>query len=211
MSYKATGSTRGPDIRLQENIGHTITDLKPGLIPLECHEKALCKSMQGLSLKNVKIKLVDKEKDKKIYEDFGEMMFTHFGVTGPIVISSSSHLIRYKNIEELFKNKKIELYIDLKPALDKEKLDLRIRRDFEGLKNKRLKNSLNALLPQKMIEPIINLSGIDKDKKVNEITKEERQILGEIIKNFRLSISKFRPIDEAIITARWNFSKRNKS
>lgn len=196
---------------MQKNIGHTITDLKPGLIPLECHEKNLCKAMQGLSLKNIMIKLVDKEKDKKIYEDFGEMMFTHFGVTGPIIISASSHLIRYKNIEELFNNKKIELHIDLKPALDKEKLDLRIRRDFEGLKNKQFKNSLNALLPGKMIEPIIHLSGINPDKKVNEITKEERQNLGEIIKNFRLSVSKFRPIDEAIATARWSFSKRDKS
>ena len=128
-------------------------------------------------------------------------MFTHFGVTGPVIISSSSHLVRYKNIEELFKNGKIELSIDLKPALSKEKLDLRIRRDFEEFKNKKFKNSLDKLLPQKLIEPIIKLSKIDEDKKVNEITKEERNCLGEIIKNFKFTISSFRPIEEAIITA----------
>ena len=199
------------DIKLQKNIGHTILPLKPGLIPLECHEKEICKSMQGLSLKNISIKLIDTERKKTIYEDFGEMMFTHFGVTGPVIISASSCLVRYKNIEELFKNKKIELRIDLKPALDIEKLDLRIRRDFEELKNKQFKNSLDKLLPQKMIETVINLSKISKDKRVNEITKEERLKLGEIIKNFELSISKFRPLDEAIITSRWCISKRNKS
>lgn len=196
--------------RLQKNTGHTITNLKPGLIPLECHEKSLCKEMQGLSLKNVAIKLIDKTKDKIIYEDFGEMMFTHFGVTGPIVISSSSHLIRYKNIEELLKNRNIELKIDLKPALDIEKLDLRIRRDFKELKNKQFKNSLNGLLPRKMIEPVIGLSKINPDKKINEIKREERLKLGEIIKNFKLNISGFRPIDEAIITSRRSFSKRDK-
>ncbi len=133
--------------------------------------------MQGLSLKNVSIKLIDKSKNKIIYEDFGEMMFTHFGVTGPIIISSSSKLTRYKNVEELFINKQIELAIDLKPALDKEKLDLRIRRDFEEQKNKSFKNSLDRLLPQKMIEPIIKLSRINPEKKVNEITKEERHTI----------------------------------
>lgn len=157
--------------------------------------------MQGLSLKNVSIKIKDKEKNKKIYEDFGEMMFTHFGVTGPVIISSSSHLVRYKRIEELLKEEKIELSIDLKPALDIEKLDLRIRRDFEELKNKNFKNSLDKLLPQKMIKQVIELSKINPEKKVNEITKEERQKLGNIIKEFKLTISKFRPIEEAIITS----------
>ncbi len=140
--------------------------------------------MQGLSLKNVSIKLIDKVKNKCIYEDFGEMMFTHFGVTGPIIISSSSHLVRYKNINELLRNKSIKLIIDLKPALTEEKLDLRIRRDFEENINKRFKNSLDKLLPQKMIEPIIALSKIDKDKKVNEITKEERINLRKNLKKF---------------------------
>ena len=199
-SYKATGST-GDGYEIAKKYGHTINTVKPGLVPLECHEKNLCKELQGLSLRNIAIKLVDKEKNKAIYEDFGEMMFTHFGVTGPVIISSSSHLVRYKNIEELFKNGKIELSIDLKPALSKEKLDLRIRRDFEEFKNKKFKNSLDKLLPQKLIEPIIKLSKIDEDKKVNEITKEERNCLGEIIKNFKFTISSFRPIEEAIITA----------
>ncbi len=199
-SYKATGST-GDGYEIAKKYGHTINTIKPGLVPLECYEKNLCKELQGLSLKNISIKLKDKEKNKEIYEDFGEMMFTHFGVTGPVIISSSSHLVRYKNIEELFKNKNIELSIDLKPALSKEKLDLRIRRDFEEFKNKKFKNSLDKLLPQKLIEPIINLSKIDGEKKVNEITKEERNYLGEIIKNFKFTISSFRPIEEAIITA----------
>ena len=199
-SYPVTGST-GDGYEIAKKYGHTINTIKPGLVPLECYEKSLCKALQGLSLKNVSIKLKDKEKNKIIYEDFGEMMFTHFGVTGPIIISSSSHLVRYKNIEELLKNKKIELLIDLKPALSEEKLNLRIIRDFEEFKNKKLKNSLDKLLPQKLIEPIISLSKIDEEKKVNEITKEERMSLVEIIKNFKFTISSFRPVDEAIITA----------
>ncbi len=199
-SYKATGST-GDGYNIAKKHGHTVTNLKPGLIPFECYEKELCRRLQGLSLKNVSIKLIDKEKNKKIYEDFGEMMFTHFGVTGPTIISSSSHIVRYKNIEKLFANKKIVLDIDLKPALDNEKLDLRIRRDFEEFKNKKFKNSLDKLLPQKMIEPIIDLSKINAEKKVNEVTKEERKALIDVIKRFELHLSKFRPIDEAIITA----------
>lgn len=200
MSYKGTGSS-GDGYKIAKKLGHTINALKPGLIPLECYERELCKSMQGLSLKNVSIIMMDNHKNKKIYEEFGEMMFTHFGVTGPVIISASSSLVRYKNIEELMKNKSIELIIDLKPALDKEKLDLRIRRDFEELKNKQFKNSLDKLLPQKIIEPIIKLSGIDSNKKVNEVTKEERTKLVEIIKGLKFKISKFRPIDEAIITS----------
>ena len=199
-SYKATGST-GDGYNIAKKYGHTVTNLKPGLIPFECYEKELCRSLQGLSLKNVSIKLIDKEKNKKIYEDFGEMMFTHFGVTGPIIISSSSHVVRYKNIEKLFVDKKIVLDIDLKPALDNEKLDLRIRRDFEEFKNKKFRNSLDKLLPQKMIEPIIALSKINAEKKVNEVTKEERKALIDVRKRFELHLSKFRPIDEAIITA----------
>lgn len=200
MSYKTTGST-GDGYEIAKKLGHTIVPLKPGLVPLECYEKTLCQSMQGLSLKNVSIKLIDKVKNKKICEEFGEMMFTHFGVTGPIIISSSSSLIRYKNIENLMKNRNVELSLDLKPALDKEKLDLRIRRDFEELKNKQFKNSLDKLLPQKIIEPIVKLSKISPEKKVNEVTKEERLYLGEIIKGLKLNISKFRPLDEAIVTS----------
>ncbi len=191
----------GDGYKIAKELGHSITDLKPGLIPLECYERNLVKQMQGLSLKNVSIKLLDKTKNKIIYEDFGEMMFTHFGVTGPIIISASSSLVRYKNIEQLLKNKQIEISIDLKPALDLEKLDLRIRRDFESSINKYFKNSLDKLLPQKIIEPIIILSKINKEKKVNEITKEERKNLGKLIKDFKLTISDFRPLEEAIITA----------
>ena len=175
--------------------------MKAALVPMECYEKETCKAMQGLSLRNVGIKITDREKNKKIYEDFGEMMFTHFGVTGPIIISSSSHLVRYKDIEELLKNRRIELSIDLKPALDLEKLDLRIRRDFDGNINKCFKNSLDKLLPQKIIDVVIEKSGINPEKKVNEITKEERKFLGDVIKNFKLTISGFRPVEEAIVTS----------
>ena len=175
--------------------------MRPGLVPMECYEKETCKNLQGLSLKNISIKLTDKEKKKKIYEDFGEMLFTHFGVTGPVIISASSHLIRYKKVEELLESRKIELSIDLKPALSEEKLDLRIRRDFEKYKNREFKNSLDDLLPQKMIRVIVEISKIDPEKKVNEITRDERIYLGELIKNFKLTISKFRPVEEAIVTS----------
>ena len=164
-------------------------------------KRKLVKNLQGLSLKNISIKLTDKEKKKKIYEDFGEMLFTHFGVTGPVIISASSHLIRYKKVEELLESRKIELSIDLKPALSEEKLDLRIRRDFEKYKNREFKNSLDDLLPQKMIRVIVEISKIDPEKKVNEITRDERIYLGELIKNFKLTISKFRPVEEAIVTS----------
>lgn len=129
------------------------------------------------------------------------MLFTHFGVSGPIILSSSAHLIRYKNIDELLKNNKIRLYIDLKPALSEEELDLRILRDFESFKNKDFKNSLDKLLPQKMIDTVIRISNIDANKKVNEITKEERRRLVNVLKNFEVIIKGFRPIEEAIITA----------
>ena len=200
VSYPLTGST-GDGQKIVKKYGHTIKEIKPALIPLECYEKEICKSMQGLSLRNVGITVKDTEKNKKIYEDFGEMLFTHFGVTGPMIISLSSHLVRYKNIYELLKNKKIELNIDLKPALDLEKLDLRIRRDFEENINKSFKNSLDKLLPQKMIDVIIEKTRINSNKKINEITKEERRKLGETIKQFSLTISKFRPVEEAIVTS----------
>lgn len=200
VSYPLTGST-GDGQEIAKKYGHNIKTMKPALIPLECYEKEICKKLQGLSLRNISIKVLDKSKNKKIYEDFGEMLFTHFGVTGPVVISSSSHLIRYKNIEKLLESKQIELSIDLKPALDFEKLDARIIRDFDKYKNRSFKNSLNDLLPQKIIDTIIEISNINSEKKVNEITKEERKLLGNIIKNLRFTISKFRPIEEAIVTA----------
>ena len=182
-------------------MGHTVTKIKPSLVPLEAYELDICQSLQGLSLRNVKIKIIDNLKNKEIYEDFGEMLFTHFGVSGPTVLSSSAHLVRYKNIEDLLKNKNITLKIDLKPALTEEQLDLRILRDFEEFKNKSFKNSLDKLLPQKLIPVVIMLSKIDENIKVNSITKEQRQNLVKIIKGFEITIKGFRPIEEAIITS----------
>ena len=157
--------------------------------------------MQGLSLRNVKIKIKDSLNNKLIYEDFGEMLFTHFGVSGPTILSGSAHLLRYKNVDELLKNGNIVLLIDLKPALTEEKLDERILRDFSQEKNKQFKNSLEKLLPQKMIDVVITLSEINPNKKVNEITKKEREKLVQIIKNFAIKLDGFRPIEEAIVTS----------
>ena len=199
-SYPLTGST-GDGYKFAKKLGHTITELKPSLVPLVTYEAEMHKTLQGLSLKNVEIKLVDISKNKEIYNDFGEMLFTHFGVSGPIVLSASSHLVRYKNIKELLENKQIKLLIDFKPALSKEKLDQRILRDFEEEKNKSFKNSLDKLLPQKLIPEIINKSNIDPNKKVNSITKEERENLLNILKQFEVTIKDFRPIEDAIITA----------
>lgn len=199
-SYPTTGST-GDGYKIAKELGHTINEIKPSLVPLEIYQKNECKQMQGLSLRNVGIKIIDSEKNKLIYEDFGEMLFAHFGVSGPVIISSSAHLVRYKNIEELLKNRRIILSIDLKPALTKEKLDDRILRDFNELKNRQVKNSLDKLLPQKMIPVVLDRLNIDKNKQVNEITKEERLKIIAILKNFKLEISGFRPIEEAIITA----------
>ena len=201
-SYPATGST-GDGYKMAEKLGHTITKLKPSLVPLVASDKSLtlCKEMQGLSLKNVGIKIEDIEKKKIIYEDFGEMLFTHFGVSGPTILSSSAHLLRYTNIEEKMKNNNILLKIDLKPALSIEKLDDRIKRDFEKFKNKEIQNGLQELLPQKMIIPVLNLANIKKEKQINSITKEERQNLLKTLKEFKVIISNFRPIEEAIVTA----------
>ena len=199
-SYPLTGST-GDGYELVKELGHTITKIKPSLVPLEIYDKNLCKELQGLSLKNVSIQVKDIEKNKKIYEDFGEMLFTHFGVSGPIILSSSAHIVRYKGIEEKLQKRKIILIIDLKPALTEEKLDNRILRDFEAEKNKQFKNSLDALLPQKLIPIIIRKSKISPNKKVNEVTKEERKKLVMILKKFDIEIQNFRPIEEAIITS----------
>lgn len=214
-SYPTTGST-GDGYEMAKKLGHTITEIKPSLIPIVANEnsaiekinlgsyknsKELCKSLQGLSLKNVKIQFEDIEKNKVIYDDFGEMLFTHFGISGPTILSSSAHIIRYKNINELLKQGKIILKIDLKPALSNEKLDARILRDFEKEKNKLFRNSLDELLPQKLIDPVIHLSGINPNKKVNEISKKERIQLLKILKEFCITISGFRPVEEAIITA----------
>ncbi len=198
-SYPATGSN-GEGYKLAKELGHTIKDIRASIVPLEA-DKKICQSLQGLSLKNVKIAIKDIEKNKKIYEDFGEMMFTHFGVSGPTILSSSAHLLRYKNIDRLLKENKIVLSIDLKPALSEEMLDARILRDFDEFKNKDFKNSLEKLLPQKMIPYVISTSKIFPEKKVNEITKMERRGLVHLLKNLEVSIEGFRPIEEAIVTA----------
>ena len=200
ITYPTTGST-GDGYKLAEDLGHTIIDLAPALVPLNCNDKSLkiCKEAQGLSLKNIGIKvLVD---SKVIYEDFGEMLFTHFGVSGPVILSASSVILRYKNINELFKQGKVKLQIDLKPALDKEKLDSRVRRDFEEYKNKQFKNSLDKLLPQKFINLFIEYTKIEPDKQVNAITKEERTKIVDTLKCFELTINGLGRKEEGIITA----------
>ena len=197
-SYPLTGST-GDGYRIASELGHKITPIRPSLVPLEIYEKEECKKLQGLSLKNVKIKI---EEDKKvIYEDFGEMLFTHFGISGPTILRGSAHLVRYKNIDEKLKNKNIKLSIDLKPALTEEQLDDRILRDFKEFKNKQFKHSLDKLLPQKMLPVIIEQSKIEPEKRVNEVTKEERKRLITLLKNFEITIKGFRPVEEAIITS----------
>lgn len=200
-SYSVTGST-GDGYEMAKEVGHTITKIRPALVPLVCNKQNslyLCQLAQGLSLRNIKIKVLNE--NKIIYEDFGEMLFTHFGVSGPVILSTSSILLKYKNIDDLLKQGKIKLQIDLKPALDKEKLDLRIRRDFEEYKNKQYKNSLYKLLPQKLIEAFIQKTKINPEKRVNEITKEERKIIVDTLKCFELEIGDFGRMEEAIVTA----------
>lgn len=201
-TYSSTGST-GDGYEIAQKLGHTVTKIRPSLVPLTATGKSLniCKDLQGLSLKNVGIKLIDSTKNKVIYEDFGEMLFTHFGVSGPTILSASAHLLRYKNIDELLQNNKINLVIDFKPALQIEKLDARIQRDFAEEKNKEYKNSLNNLLPQKLINTIVELSQINPNKQVNEVTREERINLAKLLKNFTITISGFRPIEEGIVTS----------
>lgn len=199
MSYFGTGST-GDGYKFAGELGHTIKNIKGSLVPLVA-DKSICSELQGLSLRNVKIEFWDLEENKKIYEDFGEMLFTHFGVSGPTILSGSAHLLRYKRVEEKIKNGKIQLKIDLKPALSLEQLDLRILRDFHMIKNKQFKNALDGLLPKKMINVVIYLSGINPNKMVNEITKKERNSLVMLLKNFSVMIRGFRPVEEAIVTA----------
>lgn len=187
LSYPLTGSS-GDGYTFAKKLGHTIIKPKASLIPL-VGDKSLCKSMQGLALKNIGIRLI--ENNKEIFSDFGEMLFTHFGMSGPIILSSSAHI---KD------NKKYHILIDLKPALNAEKLDKRLLSDFVENINKDLINSLDDLLPKKMIAPFIKKSGIDMHKKVNLITKEERASIIHTLKNFKVDIDGTMPVDEAIIT-----------
>ena len=188
-SYPGTGST-GDGYAFARQAGHTVTELRPSLVPLETNERFV-KDIMGLSLKNVKITAFN-EKGKKKYEDFGEMLFTHFGISGPIVLSMSAHLRNGSGYR---------VEIDLKPALDDGKLKARIMRDFETAGKKHLINSLDALLPKAIIPVIIEMSGIDSHKPVCEITREERAALIAAIKHFKLTIKGFRPIEEAIVTS----------
>ena len=190
-SYPLTGSD-GSGYKLAMRLGHTVTELIPSLIPLNSPSE-LCREMQGLSLKNVKIEIKD-EAEKVLYTDFGEMMFAHFGVTGPVILSASAHL-RGVDISTL------TLSIDLKPALDEATLDQRLLSDFAKNNNKDLINSLGDLLPSKMIQPFITLTGVDARKKVNSITKEERKSILDTLKGFKIPLDSFRPIEEAIVTS----------
>lgn len=189
-SYSSTGST-GDGYKLAEQAGHTITELKPSLVPVVSEDR-FCAELMGLSLRNVTLKLYDGE--KVIYSEFGEMLFTHFGVSGPLVLSASSH------IRNMQKNR-YKFVIDLKPALSHEQLDTRIQRDFMENLNRDFINGIRKLLPAKLIPVIVRLSGISPERKINSITKEERRKFGELIKAFHVKISGFRPIDEAIITS----------
>jgi predicted Rossmann fold flavoprotein len=190
-SYPLTGSD-GDGYRLAQEAGHTVTALSPSLVPLTT-EGNLCPALQGLSLKNVKLTIVRTDSGKTVFEDFGEMMFTHFGLTGPMVLSASAHI---PDIEK----GKYEAVIDLKPALDEKTLDARILSDFDKYKNKDFSNALGDLLPQKMIPEIIKLSGIDPHVKVNAVTREQRHALVALLKGLRVKLRGFRPIEEAIVT-----------
>lgn len=189
-SYPNTGSN-GDGYALAEMAGHTITEIKPSLVPLVSPDK-YCAEMMGLSLRNVTLKLFDRE--KLIYSELGEMLFTHFGVSGPLVLSASSH------IRDMQPNR-YTLKIDLKPGLTAEQLDIRIQRDFSENLNRDFANGIRKLLPAKLIPVAVKLSGIPAEQKVNGITREQRRKLGEIIKDFPVRISAFRPVDEAIITS----------
>ena len=191
VSYPRTGSD-GDGHRLAREAGHTVTPLIPSLIPLTSSDKD-CAALQGLSLKNVSLTVVEVATGKTVYEDFGEMMFTHFGLTGPMVLSASAHLADVKA-------GKYRAEINLKPALDEKTLDARILSDFAKYQNKDFLNALSDLLPQKLIPVIIARSGISPRKKVNSVTKEERHALTEAIRRFAVSIDGFRPITEAIVT-----------
>lgn len=191
-SYPGTGSD-GDGYRLAESLGHTITDIKPSLVPIESDDN-YCREMMGLSLKNVTLTLTDTEKNKAVFSEMGEMLFTHFGVSGPLVLSASSHIPQIESGRYIF-------HIDLKPALDEKKLDERILRDFKEIPNRIFANSLTKLLPSKMIPTVVKLSGIDGEKQVNSVTKQERQRLVALLKAFPVHIRSFRPISEAIVTS----------
>ena len=189
-SYPLTGST-GDGYALAKSVGHTVTEIKPSLVALVCSNNYVPK-LQGLSLKNISVTLF--ENDKEIYSDFGEMIFTHYGVSGPVILSASSH-IRHMD------SRQYKIEIDFKPALDEGTLDKRLQRDFAEFSNKDFINSLTKLLPKKLIPVIVLLSGIEPSAKVNQITRQQRQELVHLLKHFTVDILDFRPVEEAIVTS----------
>ncbi len=188
-SYTVTGST-GDGYRMAKALGHTVTEISGSLVPMNCHE-GFCTRLSGLSLKNVTLSLFENGKKKPVFSEMGEMLFTHFGISGPLVLSASAYVKA---------EKEYSVSIDLKPALSLDMLDNRILRDFSQLQNKDFANSLDALLPKSLIPVVVKLSGIQGDKKVNQISREERLRLCEIIKKFPLTVTGLRPVEEAIIT-----------
>lgn len=191
MSYPRTGSD-GDGYRFARELGHTVTPLTPSLVPIVCRDND-CRELQGLSLKNVGLRITPLAGGKAVYEDFGEMMFTHFGLTGPMILSASAHLA------DMAPGKYVA-HIDLKPALDAAKLDARLLSDFAKFANRDFANALDSLLPQKLIPVIVRRSGIPPHQKVNLITREQRRTLGLMLKDLTVELSRFRPIDEAIVT-----------
>ena len=190
LSYPSTGST-GDGLRFAKELGHQVTECLPGLVPMECKESWI-KELQGLSLRNVRA--VIRGGKKILYEDFGEMLFTHYGVSGPLMLTASSH------VGQMLKNQELLLEIDLKPALSDEQLDHRILRDFEENRNRQFKNALGKLFPAKLIPVMVELGGIDPEKRVHEITKEERAGFERLIRRFTLTLTGLRDYREAIIT-----------
>ena len=190
ISYPSTGST-GDGYRFAKETGHTVKECRPSLVPMET-EEAWTKQLQGLSLRNVTAEIRDGK--KKLYEEFGEMLFTHYGVSGPLMLSASSY------VGERLAKKKLQLYIDLKPALSADQLDQRILRDFEENKNRQFKNSLGKLFPAKLIPVMIDLSQIPPEKKVHEISREERRNFTALVKKLPLTLTRLRGFEEAIIT-----------
>ena len=189
-SYQTTGST-GDGYRFARDLGHTVTEIRPALVPVETKE-AYVRELQGLSLRNVEVSIFDGKKE--LYREFGEMLFTHYGVSGPLILTASSFI--GKKLEQ----KPLRLLIDLKPALSEEQLDARVLRDFEENKNRQFKNAIGKLFPSKLIPVMIELSGTDPDKKVNEISREERSRFVSIIKGVEITLTKLRGYNEAIIT-----------
>ena len=191
-SYPQTGSD-GDGYEFARKSGHTVKEIKPSLVPLVSHDK-VCRDMMGLSLKNVTLSVLDNNKKKLVFKEMGEMLFTHFGVSGPLVLSASSHM---RDMSE----GRYTLSIDLKPSLDEKTLDNRLLSDFAKYINKNMDNALADLLPSKMIVPFLNKCGIRKEQKPNSLTKEERRMLLETLKGFKIDINGFRPVDEAIVTS----------